>query len=93
MTQLPRYVKVPVIRRKLPHGQLGESRKGKVRSIRIGTKVKGITALSTLVHEALHQMDHRLSERTVRQLEKAIVYLVVDNPDLFQKLYSRINRA
>jgi len=89
--RLPRSVNVPVLRRPVPGGYLGDSRKprrGK-RAIRVDPGLKGVRALSTLVHEALHQIDHRLSERTVRQLEKAIVYLVIDNPDLFDRLHRR----
>jgi hypothetical protein len=67
---------------------LGRSRKPGTawRRIEIRNDLTGLTALSTLVHESLHQMSHSLSERTVRQLERAIVFLVIDNPDLFKKL-------
>lgn len=71
---------------------MGESRKprrGK-RKVLVSRKLSGLRALSTAVHEALHQIDHRLSERTVRQLEKALVYLVIDNEDLFRRIYNRV---
>lgn len=87
---LPRSVNVPVLRRRLPGIQMGESRKtgkrGKKRTILLDRRLRGVAAVSALVHESLHQMDHRLSERTVRQLEKALVYLVIDNPDLFRPI-------
>ncbi len=84
--KLPRSVNVPVLRRRLPGIQMGESRKGKARSIVVDSRLKGVAALAACVHEAIHQIDHRLSERTVRQLEKAMVFLVIDNPDLFRPI-------
>lgn len=91
---LPRSVNVPVLRRKLPGAQMGESRKRPVagRSIIVAPRLKGVVALSTLVHEMVHQMSHQFSERTVRRLEKAIVYLVIDNPDVFRRLLRRCAR-
>lgn len=44
--------------------------------------------LITLVHEMIHQMDHRLSEQTVLQLEEGIVQMVEENPEVFSDLSS-----
>jgi hypothetical protein len=85
---------VPVLRRLLnPTSRLGESHKGpRKRVVLVSTRAKGLVALSTLVHETLHQMDHGLSEGTVRKLEKAIVYLVIDNPVLFRRILRSVTK-
>lgn len=69
---------------------MGESYKGvRRRYITVDSRLRGVQALSTIIHEAVHQMDHRLAEKTVRQLEKAIVFLVIDNPGVFRRLLRR----
>jgi hypothetical protein len=88
---LPRSVEIPILRRTLPHGRLGESKKGsRRRYITVTSKQKGLVALSTAIHESIHQMSHSLSERTVRQLERAVLYLVIDNPELFKRILRRV---
>ena len=71
---------------------MGESKKGRERKILVSTRYKGLVALSTLVHESIHQMDHRLSERTVRSLERAVIDLVISNPDLFRRILRSVTR-
>jgi hypothetical protein len=46
-----------------------------------------VKLLSTLIHEMLHQLDHRLSEKTVLRLEESILELVLENPEVFSRLW------
>ena len=56
------------------------------RKIELRKGMRGTRKLSTLIHEMLHQMDHRLSERTVLLLEAGIVEMVQENPEVFHSL-------
>jgi len=57
------------------------------RRIVLAKRLRGVKKLSTLVHEMLHMVDHRLSEKTVLQLEDAITEMVIDNPEVFHGLW------
>lgn len=79
---------VPVRRSSLSgKGYVGYSWKGKGRRIEVDRNLRGVKLLSTLIHEMLHQLDHRLSERTVLQLEEDLVELVLENPEVFGSLW------
>lgn len=43
--------------------------------------------MSTLVHEMLHQMNFRFSERTILRLEEGLMELVEENPEVFRDLW------
>jgi hypothetical protein len=83
-----RGVKVPVRRKDLSRRRhIGESFKAGKRRIEVADSLRGKRLLSTLVHEMLHQLDHRLSERTILRLEEGIVELVLENPEVFDRLW------
>ena len=82
--------KIPVRRRRLlpkliglaypPQGQdPGE--------IVLEKSLRGRRALGTLVHEMLHHMNFRFSEKTILKLEEGLVELVEDNPEVFRDLW------
>ena len=73
-----------VKRRKLARGTAGVVFKRT--RIEIAPDLRGVWKLSTLVHEMIHELDFRLSERTVLKLEEGLVGLVHDNPELFHEL-------
>lgn len=83
-----RGVSVPVKRSALSRkGYIGYSWKGKKRRIEVDRNLRGKALLSTMIHEMLHQLDHRLSERTVLELEEGIVELILENPEIFDRLW------
>ncbi len=82
--------KIPVKRRRLlpkvvglaypPQGQdPGE--------IVLEKSLRGRRAMSTLVHEMLHQMNFRFAESTILRLEEGIMELVEENPEVFRDLW------
>lgn len=83
-----RGTKVPVRRKYMGHlWYIGSSFKKRNRRIEVADSLRGKRLLSTLVHEMLHQLDHRLSERTILRLEEGIVELVLENPEVFDRLW------
>lgn len=56
-------------------------------SIVLERSLRGRRALSTLVHEMLHQMNFRFSERTILQLEEGLMELIEENPEVFRDLW------
>ena len=56
------------------------------RKIEIRKSARPLAKLSTLIHEMLHQLDHRLAESTVLQLEAGLVEMVEENPEVFSDL-------
>lgn len=77
-----------VVRRRMPRlfGITYPVSRGGKGKITIDSSLSGLPAISTLIHEMLHQMDWRLSEARVQQLEYAIVHTVLSNPALFRAL-------
>ena len=81
--------KIPVERKKmerfdgLAYKRPKRDRRPVRRRIVIARRLRGVKRLSTLVHEALHIIDMRLSEQTVLRIEEAMVELVIDNPEVF----------
>ena len=94
---MPRHVtiggkKVPVSRKrwKSLHGRAFKPTKsypGLKRRIEVHRNLRGIGLLSTLIHEMLHQLDHRLSEGTVLRLEESILEMILENPEVFSGLW------
>jgi|SoiMethySBSTD1v2_1073268.scaffolds.fasta_scaffold25764_4 hypothetical protein len=87
---------VPVLRRRL-NGYAGlsfkraqDDRRPVFRHIQLHRSLRGVRQLSVLVHEMIHQIDLRFSERTVLALEAAIVELVLENPDVFDGVYDDV---
>jgi hypothetical protein len=97
---MPRFVHirgraVPVVRRRI-NGYAGlsfkraqDDRRPVHRRIELHRGLRGLRQLSVLVHEMIHQMDLRFSERTVLALEAAIMELVLENPEVFDGIYER----
>ena len=85
-------VSVPVRRRKL-QDCVGQAFKPTPahpsirRRIELHTSLRGVKLLSTLIHEMLHQLDHRLSEGTVLRLEESILEMILENPEVFSGLW------
>jgi hypothetical protein len=84
---------VPV-RRKALNGYAGLSfkrargdRRPVVRRIELHESLRGVRKLAALIHEMLHQLDLRFSERTVLALEAALVELILENPEVFHDFY------
>lgn len=63
------------------------------RKIELRRNSKQLMKLSTLVHEMIHLVDHRLSERTVLQLEAGIVEMIAENPETFSKLSGLLEKC
>ena len=54
--------------------------------ILIDSSLKGVPALSTLLHEAIHCLNWGFSEKRVLHLEYALTSLVLSNPKVFAAL-------
>lgn len=61
--------------------------------ITVDAGLRGLPALSTLVHEMMHHLRWDLSESRVQHLEYALVSMVLANPDVFSSLASHSPHA